>query len=257
MPAVPAPNFVKNNLLPEHPPRRVQFTIATQHRRFYLLSALACIALLFTRHALRDIQDLEALEREGKTVLAPAMSREIVRRENDTRCQIYYSIFVEGVYITAQQSAPEAACGYSNNSSIAITYLPKKTSVYRVGNIFSQRITDQKYMYSWGMGIGLCLFGLIIFHFESVYSTQLFFCKNGLLANAKILKKWEDTSGDSKSTHIEYEFCTVNSEQHQQQLQVKNDTQWEEGDNYALLYDPKNPKKHYPLAACTDIEIIT
>jgi hypothetical protein len=173
MKAIPAANVGNNNLLSEHPPRRVQLTSATKHRRFYLYSFLTCVALIVCRQVVSNIQDLEVFQ-----------------------------------------------------------------------------------MWKLVIGLGLFIFGLIIFHFESLYQTQLHVCQNGILVNAKIIRKWEDIVEDSKTTYIACEFLTQDNQLIMYQEQVKNNIRWEVGDVFPLLYDPKNTQMRYPLEACIYVEFM-
>jgi hypothetical protein len=238
-------------------PRRVRFTTSTQITRRGMLSFWIVLFLLLARQAVYDIKDLNLLSQEGKTVDAPITSRETYKVKSKTKCRITYGVSVEGNYFSSRTSEPEEACLYPKEDSVVFTYLPEQSTVYREGTVGEHRIQNQKTNWIFWLIVVMSILAVMIGAIEHSYRQQRYLWEYGMLATAKVIRRWEVNDRKNVSHYMEYLFQTESGLSLRMEKRVGSAGVYLVNTTLSVLYDPKNPFHNDPAEWCKAAEVVT
>lgn len=208
--------------IPIYGPRNVQATSASKISRNVARVMLAVVLILGGMLCRTDIDDLRALQKEGKVVSATVVNKRVESGKSQ-RVHVDYRVSTpEGGYTDTETLGEWGSEGISVGGTVQVTILPGNFTVHRYGDVDQSRIEDQLYKWLFGtIGFGAVIEVVYWFFVYETYRHKKILASY-LAAPARITAVGKPTSEKVPHYSITFEYLDCEGDTSSETVSVES-----------------------------------
>jgi hypothetical protein len=231
-------------------PRPARLTPMTQFTRLLGVVIWIGLTVLLLTLASRDINDLRALQANGRVMNATVIDKYYHSGKSTTYYLRYQYLVDSQAYSDTQKVSYSVYDETAIGAPMLITCLPSAPTTDRVGTVDKARV--DKAVQNWVLGIGAaCLVAAIVMAaVETGYRKQLFLLQEGVAAAGTIVSKSVQRRGRSTVYTVTYSFTAEGQPMWKSSsVSAAFESAVYPGAYVTVLYNPSNPQDCFPYKA--------